>query len=259
MAKLTWSKKQLDLLRREYPICKDPKALALKLNKTYKAMASKAKVLKIFRGHISMWTLKMDLIMLLKYPNTTIPSLLPLLQQLEPGIIESSIASRAFKLGLNKSAQFKTEHGRYGRSLQGEAWNKGMKGLITHGSEKGWFKKGGKPVNTLYDGAIVTRHSYKERKSPPYKWIRLKQGKWEMLHVHIWKKQNGKVPAGHIIVFKDKNSLNVDINNLEMITLAENMRRNTFHKLPEELKPLIHLKAKLTRTINKKQKNEQGN
>jgi hypothetical protein len=119
------------------------------------------------------------------------------------------------------------------------------------------FKKSQKCHNELSDGVITTRHNHKERKSPPYKWIRLAKGKWEMLHVHNWKKIHGEVPAGHIIVFKDGNSMNCEPDNLEKITLEENMKRNTIHRYPTELKEIIRLTNKLERTLKKKQDEKQ--
>lgn len=258
----TWSNKQINLLKREYATCRDTRELAEKIGKPYEAVKSKAGVLKLHRGQKGKWSKEMDEIMIEDYPNMTIPELTPILQVFNDLITEKSVASRAHKLGLHKSAEFKTIYGRYGRSLQGESWNKGMKGFYAPGSEKGWFKKGGKPGNTLHDGAIVTRHTHKKRGGAPYKWIRISEGKWEMLHVYHWKKKHGAIPKGHIIVFKDRNTLNCteDCSNYEMITLAENMRRNTIHNLPLPIKQVKQLQGVLNRAINRKQKeNEQGN
>lgn len=118
-------------------------------------------------------------------------------------------------------------------------------------SAKTRFKKGHTPINTKFDGAITIRHSHKQRNAPAYAWIRLSKGKWEMLHVWLWKKHNGRIPKGYIVVFKDKNTMNVDIKNLEMITLEENMKRNTIHNMPPELKDIALLIGRLTRKMNK--------
>jgi hypothetical protein len=55
------------------------------------------------------------------------------------------------------------------------------------------------------------------------------------------------------IIFKDKNKLNFDINNLELISLKEHMARNTIQRFPKELKQLIHLNTKLKKLTNEKQ------
>jgi hypothetical protein len=122
-----------------------------------------------------------------------------------------------------------------------------------------FFKKGDIPGNTKYDGAIVIRHNHKNRNSPPYKWIRIAKGNWVMLHKNIWENANGKVPDGHIVVFKDGNTMNCVIENLELITLEENMLRNTIHNYPEDIVKTLYVKGQLTKTINKikKQNDEQ--
>ena len=60
----------------------------------------------------------------------------------------------------------------------------------------------------------------------PYKWIRLSKSKWIELHRYNWEKKYGKAPKGYCIWFKDGNSLNPIISNLELITRAENIKRN---------------------------------
>ena len=98
--------------------------------------------------------------------------------------------------------------------------NKGLKGWCAPGSEKGWFKKGGLPAGTLYNGAITVRVDTHPLTGQVrrYKWIRISKSKWEMLHVHIWKKHRDRIPKGHIVVFKDGDSMNVKLSNLRMIS-----------------------------------------
>lgn len=121
------------------------------------------------------------------------------------------------------------------------------------------FKKGQTPHNAIgfKDGDIVTRHNHKDRNSPPYQWIRISKGKWEMYHVNLWKQHNGNIPDGYIIVFKDKNTMNVVIDNLECITKKENMIRNSIHQYPEELKKTIQTLSIITRKINRYEKQNQ--
>lgn len=104
--------------------------------------------------------------------------------------------------------------------------NKGVKGIYYSGCEKGWFKKGGNPPNTLYDGAVRLRHGHPERNEPPYLYIRVAEGKWELLHRYNWVKAFGPIPEGFIVVFKNGDSLNCNIENLELISKKQNARRN---------------------------------
>ena len=66
----------------------------------------------------------------------------------------------------------------------------------------------------------------------------------------LWEEVNGPVPHGHIVVFCDKNAANIEISNLELITRAENMRRNTIHRYPSELKETIRQLGKLKKAIS---------
>lgn len=85
------------------------------------------------------------------------------------------------------------------------------------------FKKGHKPHNTKYDGCVQLRTNSKGYK---YYWIRISEGNWKMLNVHLWEQIYGIVPAGYIVVFKDKNQFNCIVENLMIVTLEQNLRRN---------------------------------
>jgi len=78
-----------------------------------------------------------------------------------------------------------------------------------------------------------------------------------MLHVVNWEAVHGLVPAGNIIVFKDRDTMNCDHTNLEMITLEENMRRNTIHNYPPEIKTTIRLLSKVNKKIRNAKKQDQ--
>jgi hypothetical protein len=81
----------------------------------------------------------------------------------------------------------------------------------------------GDPANTLYDGAITMRI---DPNGILYKWIRLKKGKWQQLHIYNWLKEGKSIPEGYIFWFKDGNHLNTEVSNLELITRAEHLQKN---------------------------------
>ncbi|WP_313217971.1 HNH endonuclease [Stenotrophomonas sp.] len=86
--------------------------------------------------------------------------------------------------------------------------------------------------------------------------------RWRPVHVIVWETAHGAVPDGHIVIFRPgmKTFVAADIiaDRLEVVTLAENMRRNAFHnRYPPDVKELIHLKARNTRRINKRTKEQQ--
>lgn len=81
---------------------------------------------------------------------------------------------------------------------------------------------------------------------------------WLPLHVLVWERANGRpVPVGHCLVFRDRDRTNVALENLELITRAENLRRNYIHNLPRPLRHAIQLKAALTKQINRRSRNAQ--
>lgn len=89
--------------------------------------------------------------------------------------------------------------------------NKGKKGLRFPGSEKGWFKKGSVPKNTLpVKSEVVTKDGY----------IRVKTGEpniWELKHRKIWSEAKGEIPEDCCILFLDGNKQNCKLDNLMMV------------------------------------------
>lgn len=85
--------------------------------------------------------------------------------------------------------------------------------------------------------------------------------RWRPVHVMVWEAAKGPVPEGHIVIFrpgmKTLAAADITADRLEVVTLAENMRRNTLHnRYPPEVKELIYLKARITRRINKRTKEQ---
>lgn len=134
----------------------------------------------------------------------------------------STIQTWACRLKLSKSDAFwrSNDSGRY---MPGNVpANKGIKG--THFSPATEFKPGQTPLNVKPVGSITVRNNYK--RGTKYCYIKLSEHEWVMYHVHLWIQANGSVPAGYILVFKDRDSLNVVLDNIEPITMEENMQRN---------------------------------
>lgn len=45
--------------------------------------------------------------------------------------------------------------------------------------------------------------------------------RWEFLHRAVWEEHNGPIPEGMVIIFKDNDKLNCDIENLMLVTKGE--------------------------------------
>lgn len=88
------------------------------------------------------------------------------------------------------------------------------------------FKKGTIPPNTYENDGVITIRKDK-RTGRAYKYIRLSKGKWREYHLHLWEQQNGPLPKGHCLWFRDRDTMNVDLANLELITRKDNRLRNT--------------------------------
>ena len=100
-------------------------------------------------------------------------------------------------------------------------WNKGLKGFRP--SKRTEFKAGHIPANTKYNGCVSLREKADGEK---YYYIRISQAKWVLYQRYLWEQKYGSIPNGMLIVFKDKNPLNCALENLEMISRIENLRRN---------------------------------
>lgn len=109
------------------------------------------------------------------------------------------------------------------------------------------FKKGQRPANWKPDGSErIDVDGYTYLKA---------NGKYVLKHKHIWECVNGPLPKGHAVVFKDRNKLNFNIENLECITRQELMLKNTIHNYPGEIVSAIKLLKNLKKKINAKEQN----
>lgn len=96
------------------------------------------------------------------------------------------------------------------------------KGYHAPGSEKGWFKEGHLPKNTMQIGDIkYGKDGYKYMK---VKFTKPSRFGWKLVHHLEWEKHNGPIPEGHVVVFKNQDINDIRIENLELITRAEHAR-----------------------------------
>lgn len=130
--------------------------------------------------------------------------------------------------------------------------NKGKKGSCAIGCDKTWFRKGNVPKNHREIGSErINRDGYIEIKVA-------EPSRWKLKHRLVWESTNGKIPKNCIVIFKDNNKLNADIENLMMITKAENavMNKCGFSKYKSEFKEtavlISDLKIERKRSINRK-------
>lgn len=119
--------------------------------------------------------------------------------------------------------------------------------------EKAWknegtrFHKGDRPMNWRPTGSErLNVEGYIEIKTDEHK-------RWRYKHRVVWEAVNGPIPPGHVLIFKDGNKLNTDIDNLKLITKAENIRINQMQikrdsaEMTEVAVSLARLKTELYR------------
>lgn len=120
------------------------------------------------------------------------------------------------------------------------------------------FRKGHAPVNHRTVGSErVNVEGYVEVKVA-------EPNKWRLKHRVVWEAAYGEIPGGYNIQFRNGNRQDLRLENLYMISRAEQCaRENSFHaRYPEELKAVIRLKGAIKRQITnirkRKEKNEQS-
>lgn len=184
----------------------------------------------------------------------------------------SAIYYQANKLGVKKTKEFiaetsrmhssRPDHGgRKTRFKKGQTPpNKGKKQTEFMSQEAiertkaTRFKKGNIPPNHKPIGyERINRDGYIEVKVRDEKYTR----NFELKHRYIWEKHFGPIPESHNVQFKDGNRQNCNIENLYIISRADQVStENTIHRYPAELKTAIRLTTKLKKQIKQ---NEQTN
>lgn len=114
-----------------------------------------------------------------------------------------------------------------GRIMKGNVpWNKGVSYRCSEATE---FKKGNIPVNDLpiYTERILCEGKY----GIPRAEIKLMRGagkkNWQSKAKYVWLQNGNTYHKGYIMYHKDGDSLNDTIQNLECISRAELMLRNS--------------------------------
>jgi hypothetical protein len=244
--------------------------LAFLLKRTPTAIKSRAGVLGLSKGNRHPWTAAQDRRLRQRYASETIDTLTQLL-----GHSASSVYQRARRLGLVKPEGWAAKVTR-------QRWAEGR----NEGSRRRHFPKGHVPANKglrrpgwapgrmaetqFKKGAMsgAAQHNYvpigteKIDKKRNVLVRKITDGpalfpvnRWRPVHVLVWEAANGPIPPGHICVFrrgmKTYVAAEITADKLEIVTYAENMRRNTIHNLPQPLKDVIQLLGRVKRQARK--------
>ncbi len=185
----------------------------------------------------------------------------------------SQVHAKAKAMGLRKSDAFNASEwsGRAGNGrtiANSEAhrwkpgllsWNKGKHyrpggRAVEHQFKPGAMPHNWKPVGTeiVHETGYLTR---KVRDDAPrgrsYK-------NWRFVHILLWEEANGPLPAGHAVGFRNGDKTDLRLDNLELVSRKELMRRNSIHTLlPPELVQVVQLNGALKRKINRRAEREE--
>lgn len=140
--------------------------------------------------------------------------------------------------------------------------NKGIKhppGWAPGRMAAGQFKPGNKPHTTRPIGSYrIDPDGYLQRKVSDEPGGNHKR--WHGVHRLVWEAANGPTPAGHVVVFKPgRHSTNlaaITLDAVELVSRAELMARNTRHNYGPEINELIGLRARITRAVNTRAKEQ---
>ena len=188
------------------------------------------------------------------------------------GVAYHQVQRLAKSMGLEKSAAFYEgpDSGRLdgikgasNRFQKGSVpANKGKK-MPGHGSDATKFKPGRPaheahnyvPIGTTKvstDGYLVKKVTDDPSLAPARR--------WEGVHRLVWIEANGPIPAGHVVAFKPgMRTTEIELikaDRLELRTKAEMALAYGIHSYPEEIASVMRLRGNLTRSINKRAKEE---
>lgn len=149
---------------------------------------------------------------------------------------------------IGKGTQFKPGH---------STWNKGIHFDSGGRSHETRFQKGSKPHTWHPVGhERESKEGYLQRKLTD---TGVTRRDYVAVHHIAWKEAGREIPKGHALVFKDGNKRNFALENLELVSRAELMARNSYHNnYPKEVAQLIQLRGAISRQINKRQGKNHG-
>lgn len=133
---------------------------------------------------------------------------------------------------------------------KGKKWSEYMPQESQQGALRTTFKKGNIPHNHRPVGSErITRDGYIE--------IKIKEpNKWKLKHRLLYENKYGEIPKGHKLIFADGNKLNLNLDNLILVSSSEEliMNRNKLFFDDKTLTKTGALVSKVIDTANKKRK-----
>lgn len=214
------------------------------------------------------WTLAEDAVLRAAYPDLPTATL--------AGALARSLSStyqRAYDLGLHKSpdylaspaacrlrrgtnpgigTRFEKGHVPANKGLRRPGWAPGRMAStqFRKGERRGVAVRLWKPIGT----ERVSKDGYRQRKVNNDLPL---QRRWKFVHLILWEAAHGAVPHGHAVRFKNGDRRDLRLDNLELVSRRDLMRRNTVHNYPKPVAEAIQLLGALNRKINRRARQAQ--
>lgn len=177
------------------------------------------------------------------------------------GLVKSPEYLRSTRLQpgqcIGKEHQFRPGHEPANKGLRRPGWAPGRMAetQFKRGSRTGKAARNWRPIGTVLpdpEGYLRIKVREAEYGKEPCGFGNTQV--WPLLHRHLWEQAHGPIPEGHLVVFRDGNRSNCVIENLMLMTRAENARRNSmWNTLPRELAEVIQLQGALKRQLRRRE------
>jgi hypothetical protein len=182
------------------------------------------------------------------------------------GVRREQVLWKAWRLGLKKTKeaiatmakQAMQDPKHPGRQHQFHSaqtpWNKGTHYQAGGRSAETQFKAGTRNGTAAYNWVPVgseriTKDGYLQRKLTDTGVTRVD---FVAVHHIIWREAGRTIPPNHALIFKDGDKTNIQLDNLELISRDDLMRRNSVHNYGPEIAQLHQLQGVITRRINQR-------
>lgn len=160
-----------------------------------------------------------------------------------------AIKNKALKLGLGNCVK---SHNAGCFKPRLVPWNKGTRYIAGGRSAETRFQPGDKPHTWNPVGhERVSKEGYLLRKVTD---TGVTRRDYRPVHHLVWQEAGREIPPGHALVFRDGDKRNFALGNLELVTRADLMRRNSYHNYGPEIAATVQLRGAIMRQINKRMK-----
>lgn len=178
------------------------------------------------------------------------------------GCSDKAVYCQAIKLGLKANPDHASRAGRVGAQHPKSVATRFKKGHTPPNKGKKvssdtyakcaptMFKKGNSPHNHKPVGTEILR-------GDGYIWVKVAEpAKWKQKQRVVWEREFGEIPPGHNVQMKNHDPLDCRIENLYLISRADQMRNENslIASYPKPLADIIRFKGVVNRQIHKQER-----